>query len=86
MAAASVATFTDTTAQETKHANEDVVDWENTPVLSWMHPVFTGRAISARGGHCSVLVGNLLITFGGHFFGKDKFEYVQCIDTCFVPS
>lgn len=49
------------------------IDWENTPVLSWMHPVFTGRSIIARGGHASALVGNLLITFGGHYFGKDKF-------------
>ncbi|CAE7726783.1 GPA3, partial [Symbiodinium sp. KB8] len=51
------------------------IDWENTPVLSWMHPVFTGRSIIARGGHASALVGNLLITFGGHYFGKDKFMY-----------
>lgn len=53
------------------------IDWDTTPVLSWMHPVFTGRSIIARGGHASTLVGNLMITFGGHYFGKEKFEYVH---------
>ena len=66
--------YTDQSSQHTGGIDDAGIDWEKTPVLSWMHPVFTGRAISARGGHSSSLVGNLLITIGGHFFGKDKFE------------
>ena len=62
-------------SQDVSHAQDaGNIDWDTTPVLSWMHPVFTGRSIIARGGHASTLVGNLLITFGGHYFGKEKFE------------
>jgi N-acetylneuraminic acid mutarotase len=52
------------------------VDWDSTPVLSWLHPTFTGRAMSARGGHAAALVGNLLVSFGGHYYGgEDRFVY-----------
>lgn len=37
--------------------------------LAWSRPVMTGVAPKARGGHAAGLVGNLLIVFGGHYYG-----------------
>lgn len=35
-----------------------------------------GKAPPARGGHTASLVGNLLVLFGGHYFGDGgKFQY-----------
>jgi N-acetylneuraminic acid mutarotase len=50
----------------------------------WHRPILSGKAPPARGGHSVVLVGNLLVVFGGTFFGSGKFQY--CKDVWVVDT
>eukprot|EP01138_Halocafeteria_seosinensis_P006050 gb/GECG01006184.1/.p1 GENE.gb/GECG01006184.1/~~gb/GECG01006184.1/.p1 ORF type:complete len:255 (+),score=24.77 gb/GECG01006184.1/:1-765(+) len=59
-------------------SSQQEVDLSDTPILSWSHPTFSGKAPPARGGHTASLVGNLLVLFGGHYFGDGgKFQYLN---------
>jgi N-acetylneuraminic acid mutarotase len=61
------------------HCNHQVMDAQQK-VITWTRPATFGAPPTPRGGHTSVLVGNLFVVFGGtrtDTEGTGKFKYLS---------